>query len=134
MLYASLRSFRPRADSLLPLGLTTSRELNTITSSTLEHSMSSDSNTLRPKSLDEIQEAFTVRLGKHSFRLRSPLRFSRSAKPTEKLVMYASPAQGLRLQYQNNECVCELAGEKIFLQLADFEVKSELLDEEILYE
>ncbi len=96
--------------------------------------MPSDSNPLRPKSLDELQDAFTLRLGKRSTNLRSYLRLSRSPKPAKKLILRVSPAHGLRLQYRNNEFLCEHEGEKFRLLLSDFEVKSELLDEEILYE
>jgi hypothetical protein len=96
--------------------------------------MASDSTTLRPKSLDEIQEAFTIRLGKHSFEPGCPLRFSRSSKTGETLVMHARPAHGLRLQYRDKELSCEFAGKMLLLELADFEVNSELVDEGFLYE
>ena len=95
--------------------------------------MSSDPITLHPRSLDEIQEALTASAGARKSRAGSPLRFSR-AKAGEKLFMHARPAHGLRLRFRDNELSCEIAGKKLSLQLAEFEVKSELVDDEFLYE
>jgi hypothetical protein len=95
--------------------------------------MHPDPETLRPKSLDEIQEAFSSRLSERSFPFGSPLRFSRSSAPGETLILHATPAGGLHIRYHHDELVCEVAGKRITLELADFDVKSELANDEFLY-
>ncbi len=82
--------------------------------------------TFRPKSIDEIRQAFTD-WWKENHRSRAPyFHFSRSSPTHNRLRMRSQLARKMKLRLQKNELSCELAGRKFHLLLDDFDVKAEL--------
>ncbi len=95
--------------------------------------MSSQSTTVRPKSVDEIRRTFTDWWGKYHRRLGPDIRFSQPSRSEQWLRMWSPHARNVRLQLHNSELSCELAGgHKFHLVLDDFDVKTEV-DSRMLY-
>src|SRR5258707_2074577 len=97
--------------------------------------MCAQSITVRPKSVDEIRQAFTNWWGQHHRRLAPDIRFSRPSHSETWLRMWSRLARNVRLQLHNKELSCELAGgRKFHLVLDDFDVKAEVDGNLLLFE
>src|SRR5258708_19710976 len=97
--------------------------------------MCAQSTTIRPKSVDEIRQAFTNWWGQHHRRLAPDIRFSRPSHSETWLRMWSRLARNVRLQLHNKELSCELAGgRKFHLILDDFDVKAEVDGNLLLFE
>ncbi len=96
--------------------------------------MSAQSTTIRPKSLDEIRQAFTDWLARYHGRRAPKIRFSRPSQSENRLVMRSRPVRDVRLQFQKDGLSCELAGRKVYLVLDNFDVKTEVGDGVVLFE
>ena len=98
--------------------------------------MPAESTTIRPKSVDEIQEAFTDWWDRyrHSRRLASDIRFSRPSRSENRLLMRSRLTNDVRLQLNKNELSCRLAGRKFYLVLDDFDVKAEVVGRMLCFE
>jgi len=97
--------------------------------------MCAQSTTIRPKSVDEIRQAFTDWWGQHHRRLAPGIRFSQPSHSENWLRMWSRLARNVRLQLHNKELSCELAGgRKFHLVLDDFDVKAEVDGNLLLFE
>jgi len=91
--------------------------------------------TIRPKSVNEIRQAFTNWWGQHHRRLSPDIRFSQPSHSDNSLRMWSRLARNVRLQLHNKELSCELAGaQKFHLVLDDFDVKAEVHGNLLLFE
>jgi hypothetical protein len=96
--------------------------------------MSDASITVRPKSIDEIRQAFTNWWKRNHRSLAPYIHFSHSSPSADRLRMRSQLARNMRLRLQKNELSCELAGRKFHLLLDDFDVKAEVDDRTLSFE
>ena len=91
---------------------------------------------VRPKSVNEIQEAFKKWWDRdhHLRHLASDIRFSRPPHSEDRLLMRSRLTNNVRLQLNKNKLSYQFGGRKFQLVLDDFDVKTEVVDRMLCFE
>jgi hypothetical protein len=94
------------------------------------------STTIRPKSVDEIEQAFMDcwALYHHHRHLASDLRSSRPSRSEKRPLMRSRLTKDVRLQLNKNELSCQLAGRNFHLILDNFDLKAEAAGRMLCFE
>lgn len=90
--------------------------------------MSTQSTTVRPKSLKEIPEAFREWWAKYHRHIVSKVRFSRPPRSQNRLLMRWPRDRDVRVKFDKDAVSCEFSGKTIYVFLDDFDVETEVDD------
>jgi biotin operon repressor len=86
------------------------------------------STTVRPKTLNEIPEAFREWWAKYHRHLVSKVRFSRPTRSQNLLLMRCPRERHVRVKFEKDALSFELSGKKLYVVLDDFDVETEVDD------
>jgi biotin operon repressor len=89
--------------------------------------MPTQSISFRPKSLDDIPQAFESWWAKYHKNVQSRIQFLRRRRPENLLVLRSNFNRHIQLSVQENEMSCELAGRRFNLLLHDFDVSTKFV-------
>lgn len=89
--------------------------------------MPTQSISFRPKSLDDISQAFESWWAKYHKHVQSRIKFLRRRRPENLLILRSNLNRHIQLIVQENEMSCELAGRRFNLLLDDFDISTKFI-------